>query len=100
MARAMVAVRMRDLEAALGRLEPPRRALLDLSVRRGLSDADIAELLRVDPGEVGRRRKEIFDRLAGDLGLDGMEERDELYATLPDLPDELWSGRVDQAARA
>ncbi len=96
----MVAVRMRDLGAALSRLDPQSRALLDLSTRRGLTDADIAGILRVDPEEVGRRRNEVIEHLAADLRLEGREERDELYATLPDLPPELWSGRAGQAARA
>jgi hypothetical protein len=47
-------------------------------------------VLRVDAGEVARRRGELFDRLADELSLGGRSERDELFATLPDLPPELW----------
>jgi hypothetical protein len=39
---AVVAVRMRELGAALTRLDPQSRALLDLSVRRALPDEEIA----------------------------------------------------------
>jgi DNA-directed RNA polymerase specialized sigma24 family protein len=90
---------MKDLGAALARLDPESRALLELSMRRGMPEHEIGEYLSVDPNEVGRRRGELFERLAEDLQLDGREQRDELYATLQDLPDECWSGRP-QAERA
>jgi DNA-directed RNA polymerase specialized sigma24 family protein len=83
---------MKDLGAALGRLDPPRRALLDLSLRRGMPDDEIAKAIRVDPDEVTRRRTAALDRLSDELGLDGREQRDELLATLPDLPPTLWKG--------
>ena len=88
---------MKDIGAALATLDPESRALLDLSMRRGLDDDDIAAVLRVEPEEVARRRDWIFDGLATELGLVGREQRDELFATLQDLPDEYWRG---QAARA
>jgi DNA-directed RNA polymerase specialized sigma24 family protein len=81
---------MEDLGAALSRLDASSRELLELSRRRGLADDEVAELMRTDRQEVGRRRAEILERLAADLGLDGREERDELFATLPDLPPRLW----------
>ena len=84
---------MSQIATALGRLDPESRALLDLSLRRGMADHDIAGVLRVEPSEVGRRRLQALERLAADLGLDGREQRDELFATLPDLPQELWEGR-------
>ena len=81
---------MEDLGAALSRLDASSRELLELSRRRGLADDEVAELMRTDSQEVARRRAEILERLAADLGLDGREERDELFATLPDLPPRLW----------
>jgi DNA-directed RNA polymerase specialized sigma24 family protein len=85
----VVAVRMRELGAALARLDPESRALLDLSVRRGLPDDEIAGTVgRAE--EVERRRGELLERLAEDLHLEGRDERDELFATLPDLPAEYW----------
>jgi DNA-directed RNA polymerase specialized sigma24 family protein len=81
---------MKDLGAALERLDAPSRALIDLSVRRGMADEVIAEVLHVEPDEVSRRRAEILDRLASELNLETREQRDELFATLPDLPPELW----------
>jgi hypothetical protein len=41
---------------------------------------------------VERRRAAAFERLAGELRVEGREERDELFATLPDLPAEAWRG--------
>ena len=93
----MVAARMKDIGAALATLDPESRALLDLSMRRGLDDDDIAGVLRAEPEEVARRRDSIFDSLATELRLDGREQRDELFATLPDLPDEFWRGHAARA---
>ena len=93
----MHAFRMGELAEAIGRLDPAGRALLDLSMRREMPDADIADVLRVAPAEVDSRRGEVLQRLADDLGLDGRMERDELFATLPDLPAAAWS---NQPARA
>ena len=89
----MVSARMKDIGAALGRLDPVGRALLDLSLHRGMPDEDIADVLNTDPGEIGRRREELLGRLADDLRLDGRAQRDELRATLPDLPPEIWKSR-------
>jgi DNA-directed RNA polymerase specialized sigma24 family protein len=84
----VVAVRMKDARRALSRLDPESRALLDLSLRRGLDDEDIANVLRVDEDEVKRRRSAAMDRLVQELGLETQEGRDELFATLQDLPTE------------
>lgn len=81
---------MRELSAALERLDHESRALLDLSRRRGMADDEIGGVLRVDASEVARRREDAFERLATDLKLEGREQRDELFATLPDLPEALW----------
>jgi DNA-directed RNA polymerase specialized sigma24 family protein len=86
----VVAVRMRDARRALSRLDPESRALLDLSLRRGLDDDDIASVLRVDQDEVKRRRDAAFERLVAEVGLETRDERDELFATLQDLPPEYW----------
>jgi DNA-directed RNA polymerase specialized sigma24 family protein len=81
---------MRDLGRALAELDDESRALLELSMRRGMSDEEIAAVLLVDTPEVKQRKVELFDRLASELKLDGRQERDELFATLQDLPPELW----------
>ena len=81
---------MRELGRALARIDDESRALLDLSLRRGLPDEEIAGILRVEPEEVGRRTAELLERLASDLQLEGREQRDELFATLQDLPKKRW----------
>jgi DNA-directed RNA polymerase specialized sigma24 family protein len=88
----VIAVHMRAARSALARLDPETRALLDLSLRRGLDDEDIASVLRADTDDVTRRRDAAFDQLASQLGLSTREERDELFATLQDLPPEDWRG--------
>jgi DNA-directed RNA polymerase specialized sigma24 family protein len=83
---------MKDLGAALGQLNDRDREVLGLSLRRGMSDEEIAAERSTDASEVARQRADVLDRLASDLGLDGREQRDELFATLQDLPPELWHG--------
>ena len=81
---------MKAVREALAGLDPASLALLELSVRRGLDDEEIGEFLRVDPEELARRREDLMERLAEELELDGHEQRDELFATLPDLPWDYW----------
>jgi DNA-directed RNA polymerase specialized sigma24 family protein len=88
---------MKAVREALARLDAESLALLELCLRRGLEDEEIGEFLRVDPDEVAHRRDDLLERLAVDLQLDGREQRDELFATLPDLPWDYWR---PQAARA
>ena len=88
---------MKAVREALARLDAESLALLELSVRRGLDDEEIGEFLRVGPEEVARRRNELLDRLATELDLDGREQRDELFATLPDLPGEYWQRQAPRA---
>jgi DNA-directed RNA polymerase specialized sigma24 family protein len=83
---------MRDLGQALGRLDDESRALLELSLRRGMSDEEIAAILLTETDEIEHRRSEFLERLASDLELDGHLERDELFATLQDLPQQFWHG--------
>ena len=83
---------MKRLGKALKGLDPTSRALLDLNVRRGMEEKEIAEMLDVDAAEVSTRREKILAGLDSELGLETREDRDELRATLPDLPPELWKG--------
>ena len=88
----MVAVTVDRLGEALARLDPTDRALLDLDLRRGMEEGEIAEALSLDADEISSRRTEILDGLASELGLETREDRDELWATLPDLPARCWEG--------
>ena len=83
---------MKTLGDAVGHLDPTNRALLDLNLRRGMDEGEIAEVLSVDASEVSSRRTKILDGLASDLGLSSREDRDEMRATLPDLPARYWKG--------
>jgi len=89
----VVAVTIKRLGEALAALDAESRALLDLNVRRGMEESEIAEILNVDADNVASRRRKILERLDSELGLITREDRDELRATLPDLPPKLWQGR-------
>jgi len=89
----VVAVTLKRLGEALAALDPESRALLDLNVRRGMEENEIAEILNVDADNVASRRRKILEGLDSELGLETREDRDELRATLPDLPPKLWQGR-------
>ena len=67
----MLVVPSDRLAAAVRGLDPASRALLDLSLRQGVPDREIAELLGSDPGEVERRRTEVLERIAAEAGVDG-----------------------------
>lgn len=62
------------IEDVLERLSPDDRALLELSLRRGVSDDDIAALLRVHREHVEQRREVALERLAEDLDADSRAE--------------------------
>ena len=85
-----VAVTIDQAREALSRLDRTSRALLHLSVGRGLHDDEIASVIRVEASEVGHRVDEVLERIAHELGLESREARDELRATLPDLPQDAW----------
>jgi DNA-directed RNA polymerase specialized sigma24 family protein len=81
---------MEDLGRALRELDDESRALLELSLRRGMTDEEIAAVLNVETPEIRQRKADLFERLDGELGLDSRDARDELFATLQDLPADLW----------
>lgn len=61
------------LRAALRHLDAPTLALLDLSVRKRLSDGELATVLGTGVVEVRHRREHALERLAGEGG--GIERR-------------------------
>src|SRR5438034_6032817 len=73
---------------ALQHLDPGSRALLDLSVHRGLDDHEIAELLGADPGYVSSSRDAAIAQLASDLGMHGDPER--VREALGEMPEDAW----------
>lgn len=81
----MLAVDPDSLASALARLDPGSRALLDLSLRRGLEDAEIAEFLGTGPAEVADRRSRLLEDLAREAGATTPEEVAEARRILVDL---------------
>ena len=75
---------------ALHRLDPERRALLELSFLRDVPDGEIAELLGVSAADISRRREEGLGRLSDALGLEATAERRELADQLSAMPAEAW----------
>ena len=86
----MLAVPADRLPAAIGDLDPGNRALLDLSLRRGVSDAEIGELLRKDPADVARGRDAVLELLADALDVPGRDRRDRVREAIAALPDDAW----------
>ena len=86
----MLAVPADRLPAAIGDLDPGNRALLDLSLRRGVSDAEIGELLRKEPAEVARGRDAVLELLADALDVGGHDRRERVRTAVAELPDDAW----------
>ncbi|MBA2792432.1 MAG: O-antigen ligase family protein, partial [Thermoleophilaceae bacterium] len=88
-----------SLPAALDRLSAGDRALLELSLRRGIEDGEIATLLGRPADEVRASREEVLDRLAVEVGSDAPGGADELAAALAGPHAEAWDGKSDVAEK-
>jgi hypothetical protein len=84
--------------AALSRLDPASRALLDLSLRRGMRPEEIGDLLGTDPESVIVAREGALEQLASELGMDDVSELDDVRARLAELPAEAWTGTAANGA--
>ena len=93
----MLAVPADRLPTALGELDPGNRALLDLSLRRGVSDAEIGELLRKQPDDVARGRDAVLELLADALDVTGHDRRERVRLAVAALPEDAWRARPDSA---
>jgi hypothetical protein len=80
--------------AALSRLDPASRALLDLSLRRGMRPEEIGDLLGTDPESVIVAREGALEQLASELGMEDVSELDDVRARLAELPPEAWTGEA------
>lgn len=78
---------------ALERLDPASRALLDLSLRRGMLTEDIADVLGADADSVAASRDDALRRVAEDVGMPGDDRVDEVRTRLAELPPDEWLGR-------
>jgi len=72
------AVRTDRLGGEAERLDPESRALLELSVVRGIPDEDLAGMLGIGADSLRQRR----ERIMRELGAESAEEREALEATL------------------
>jgi hypothetical protein len=79
------------LARCVQRLDPPTRALLDLSVRRGVRDDQMAPILRTDPFHLAWRRARALEKIASELGDSGRPAPlGEVRMALEALPREAW----------
>jgi hypothetical protein len=84
-------VRLDRLADCIRRLDPATRALLDLSVRRGVRDDQMAPILRTDPFHLAWRRARALERVANEVGGDGRPAPlGEVRMALEALPREAW----------
>src|SRR4051794_9237643 len=89
---------MDSFTAALGRLDPASRALLDLSLRRGMKPEEIGELLGTDADSVVAAREAALEQLATELEMADPSQLDEVRTRLAELPAEAWTGSAAAAA--
>ena len=74
MAAGSVALSHERLAEALKALDPVSRSLLDLSLRRGIPDDDIAQVVGTEAGRIADRRDEVLRELAAQVGLEPAPE--------------------------
>jgi hypothetical protein len=84
-------VRLDRLADCVRRLDPATRALLDLSVRRGVRDDQMAPILRTDPFHLAWRRARALERVANEVGGGGRPAPlGDVRMALEALPREAW----------
>jgi hypothetical protein len=90
-ARVESSVPLDQLAACVQSLDPATRALLDLSVRRGVRDDQMAPILRTDPFHLAWRRARALENVASEMG-DGQRPAPlgEVRMALEALPREAW----------
>jgi hypothetical protein len=86
------------LESCLRRLEPDDRALLDLSLNRGIPDWAMAPIVKTDPISLAWKRARAIERVASRLGLTHPADLADVRAALIALPDRAWLPLELQAA--
>ena len=86
-ADSLTAVRLDRLADCVRRLDPGTRALLDLSVRRGVRDDQMAPILRTDPFHLAWRRARALEKIGQEIGGAPLGE---VRMALEALPREAW----------
>jgi len=89
-----------SLLTALRGLDPASRALLDLSLRRGVDDDSIAELLGTDAGSVANDRDRVLLGLAATSGGDPPKDPSSIRDAITSLPAERWAESSPEATRS
>ena len=79
-----------QLVAALERLDPREREVLDLSLRRRVPDDALAQVYGLDPNDVARRRTAAIERLSEDLGIQRGADLGHMLQAL--LEPDTWEG--------
>jgi hypothetical protein len=88
------------LESCVRRLDPADRALLDLSLNRGVPDTTMAPILRTDPLRIAWKRARAIERVASRLGMNDPADLAQVRAALMDLPSRAWLPLELQPAKA
>ncbi|MFL5913114.1 MAG: hypothetical protein ACJ768_21420 [Gaiellaceae bacterium] len=89
-ARVAQPVPLGRLAGCVQALDPGPRALLDLSLRRGLRDEAIAAIVHEDPFRLAWARARAIERVAEDMGATGPAALRAVRLALPELPAEAW----------
>jgi hypothetical protein len=88
------------LESCVRRLEPADRALLDLSLNRGIADAAMAPILKTDATRLAWTRARAIERVASRMGMNDPSGVGEVRAALMDLPSRAWMPLELQPAKS
>jgi hypothetical protein len=86
------------LESCIRRLDPADRALLDLSLNRGIPDAAMAPILRCDAMRLAWKRARALERVASRLGMTDPADLARVRSALAELPSHAWLPLELQAA--
>ena len=88
------------LESCIRRLDPADRALLDLSLNRGIPDVAMAPILKTDPLRLAWKRARAIERVASRLGMTHPADLMLVRTALIDLPSRAWLPLELQPAKA
>jgi hypothetical protein len=78
------------LESCIRRLDPADRALLDLSLNRGIPDWALAPIVKTDPMRLAWKRARAIECVASRMGLGDPMDLGVVRAALAALPDHAW----------
>jgi len=85
-----------DLAAALDELEPGDRALLELSLQRGIPDDELARMLGTDVSEIEERRRDALRSIAGQT----RDSPEDVESRIRELPTGQVARHSDDEAKA